>query len=85
MRTMIIRLLTVTALVITMGVGASAATWKLNPKPKKSRYRGGPVVISELVKTKNGYKLKHHVYATPPWLTTPYRYNYRRGSTYSTR
>ena len=70
--------LTAIVLVIIMGVVASAAsTHRLNPKPKKYVYRGGPVVISELKKTKKGYKLYHRVYTVPPWISTPYKYNYR--------
>ena len=71
------RLLTAALLAITMAVSAAAGPHRLNPKPKRKPYTGGPVVISELVKTPSGYKLKHRVYAIPPWLSTPYRYNYR--------
>jgi hypothetical protein len=69
--------LTALALVIIMGVAASAGPHRLNPKPKRTPYTGGPVVISKLVKTKSGYKLKHYVYTVPPWVSTPYKYNYR--------
>ena len=68
------RFLTSLALVFIMAAAVSAGPHRLNPKPKKKVYRGGPVVISELVKTRNG-----------SMINTPSRsaqYN-RRGSSFS--